>query len=165
MPYYEITSKKLRQQTITILQGRESTLCRIERWAKRKFKATGIFTNTVLHENRVRGIVKDECPGPEWKRHSRRAEARPDFWVPKQTKAAQSIRDYLESNKVPCRRDVEQLVGLKMTWSRIGYVHCKKTGRVAISVPDSTQEKIDWKPPRGVKRISDMVYEKLGGKT
>lgn len=130
------------QTAIAIIRGREETLKRIERWAKRKFKARSIFTNTVFHEHRVRGIVKDERPGPEWKQHSRRADARPDFWVPKATPAAKPIRDYLEKNTAPCRREVEQLVGLNMTWCRIGYVHCKKTGRFAFSVPDDPQETI-----------------------
>lgn len=158
MPYYKVTGAKLALQ----IEQHQKDLAKVRRaakkWAK-SFGGIGILTGG-LQSWRVTGIVSDDCPGPEWchsdPKSSKHHNAK--WWRPRRTKAGLTVGKAMGEFKIPCVQDLQKVVGYDPPF--FCHMGCQwiKSKRLLIFQTHKGQK---YEPPRGVKRITDVEYEKL----
>ena len=159
--YYKVTGKKLTEAIVDWHEHYYAALGEVRKFSRRvgghrKNTATRVSWGHTL----ITIVFKNPPDKALWKKSYKDSE---EYWEPKRAKASKVLREEFDKleKAIPMRGELDDLVkfnafgGGDLTYYSLGFEKFDKFW--VLSLPDY------YKPPKGVsiKRISDMVFEKL----
>ena len=156
MAYHKVTSKAILAKVNEHFKMVEKAKRRADKWRK-KYGGTSLLLGIAAHfDGQIYGIVADTCPGPEW---CSAQTGQDRWWRPRRTKIGKAIHDEMRDHNMPCTSMLFPVLGYKPNFLEgIGYIHHKKGDWFVFQ----TLDRVEYDPPRGVRRITDILYQKLG---
>jgi hypothetical protein len=156
--YFEVTGKKIKEKILDWFRRRDEVTAARYRFSRRVGGSRTRFVSmsSVLGHGSF-GITFNKDPDAKLWRYVRPNDG-PGYWTPRRsTKAGKELSEQMRKLRTPRYGELSKIIEMEIFkgfFARAPQVH-QRGDRLFLCLPD------DYKPIRGVKRISDLKYERL----